>query len=64
MLACQGCEVHFTAGYLSGCGRSKGFAIHNYAEQKACTVSCNIKVALENALAKTQKALEVSLAET
>ena len=41
----------------------KAFAIHSYAEQKACTVSCNIKVALENALAKTQKALEVSLAE-
>ena len=41
----------------------KAFAIHSYAEQKACTVSCHIKVALENALAKTQKALEVSLAE-
>jgi Rrf2 family protein len=41
----------------------KVFTIHSYAEQKACTVSCRIKIALENALAKTQKAMEASLAE-
>jgi Rrf2 family protein len=41
----------------------KAFAIHNYAEQKICTVSCHIKAALEKALAKTQKALEASLDE-
>ena len=42
----------------------KAFTIHSYAEQKACTVSCCIKVALEKALTKTQKAMEASLAET
>ena len=41
----------------------KAFSIHNYAEQKVCTVSCHIKAALEKALAKTQKAMEASLAE-
>ncbi len=41
----------------------KVFAIHNYSEQKACFVSCHIKTALENALAKTQQAMEASLAE-
>jgi Rrf2 family protein len=41
----------------------KAFAIHNYAEQKVCKVSCHIKAALEKALAKTQKAMEASLAE-
>jgi Rrf2 family protein len=41
----------------------KVFAIHTYAEQKVCTVSCHIKAALEKALAKTQKAMESSLAE-
>jgi Rrf2 family protein len=39
------------------------FAIHTYAEQKACFVSCHIKTALEKALAKTQAAMEASLAE-
>ena len=42
----------------------KAFSIHNYAEQKVCQVSCNIKQALEKALAKTQKAMETSLDET
>ena len=42
----------------------KAFSIHNYAEQKVCQVSCNIKQALEKALAKTQKAMEASLDET
>ena len=42
----------------------KAFSIHGYSEQKACTVSCHIKAALEKALAKTQKAMEASLAET
>jgi len=41
----------------------KVFAIHSYAEQKECFVSCHIKTALEKALAKTQKAMEASLAE-
>jgi Rrf2 family protein len=41
----------------------KAFSIHNYAEQKCCTVSCHIKTALEKALTKTQKAMEASLAE-
>ncbi len=41
----------------------KAFAIHSYAEQKVCFVSCHIKTALEKALAKTQKAMETSLAE-
>ena len=41
----------------------KAFSIHSYAEQKACTVSCHIKAALEKALEKTQQAMESSLAE-
>lgn len=40
----------------------KAFSIHSYAEQKPCPVSCNIKTALENALNKTQAAMEESLA--
>jgi Rrf2 family protein len=39
----------------------EAIAIHNYKEQKNCPVSCQIKTALENALGKTQKALETSL---
>lgn len=39
----------------------KAFSVHNYTEQKNCTVSCNIKTALEKALEKTQRAMEVSL---
>jgi Rrf2 family protein len=39
----------------------RAFAIHNYAEQKVCLVSCHIKEALVNALGKTQKAMEASL---
>jgi Rrf2 family protein len=41
----------------------KAFSIHEYAEQKACPVSCNIKTALDKALSKTQKAMETSLKE-
>ncbi len=41
----------------------KVFTIHDYSEQKTCFVSCHIKTALEKALAKTQKAMEASLAE-
>jgi Rrf2 family protein len=41
----------------------KAFSIHNYSAQKACAVSCHIKTALEKALAKTQQAMEASLAE-
>jgi len=41
----------------------RAFSIHDYSEQKACFVSCHIKTALEKALAKTQKAMEASLAE-
>jgi Rrf2 family protein len=40
----------------------KAFAIHDYAEQKQCFVSCHIKTALEKALAKSQKTMESSLA--
>jgi Rrf2 family protein len=40
------------------------FAIHDYAEQRNCPVSCHIKVALDRALGKTQKAMEASLGET
>jgi Rrf2 family protein len=39
----------------------KAFSIHSYTEQKECTVSCHIKAALDNALNKTQKAMEASL---
>lgn len=42
----------------------KAFTVHSYSAQKACFVSCNIKTALERALAKPQRALEASLAET
>jgi Rrf2 family protein len=42
----------------------KAFSIHKYSEQKACAVSCHIKTALENALAKTQREMEKSLAKT
>jgi Rrf2 family protein len=41
----------------------KAFSIHHYSEQKACTVSCNIKAALDKALSKTQKAMESTLKE-
>lgn len=41
----------------------KAFAIHTYAPQKPCAVSCNIKLALENALAKTQQAMETGMAK-
>ena len=41
----------------------KAFAIHDYAEQKVCYVSCHIKTALEKVLSKTQKAMEASLDE-
>ena len=41
----------------------KAFAIHAYAEQKPCYVSCHIKTALEKALNKTQKAMEAGLDE-
>ena len=40
------------------------FAIHDYAAQRSCAVSCHIKMALDKALGKTQKAMEASLAET
>jgi len=42
----------------------KAFVVHSYPELQVCTVSCHIKGALEKALAKTQKAMEASLAET
>src|SRR5882757_8829557 len=42
----------------------KAFSIHGYTEFKVCPVSCNIKAALEKALAKTQKAMETSLDDT
>jgi Rrf2 family protein len=39
----------------------EAIAIHSYKEQKGCPVSCQIKSALEHALGKTQKAMEMSL---
>ena len=39
----------------------KAFAIHAYEPQKVCWVSCGIKSALENVLAKTQQGMEASL---
>lgn len=39
----------------------KAFAIHDYTPQTVCSVSCNIKSALERALEKPQQALEASL---
>src|SRR5262245_16808339 len=39
----------------------KAFAIHTYAKREVCPVSCNIKAALEGALAKTQAAMEAAL---
>jgi Rrf2 family protein len=41
----------------------KAFSIHHYEEIKPCQVSCNIKSALENALNKTQDAMEACLAK-
>ena len=41
----------------------KAFSIHHYEAQGPCAVSCNIKSALENALNKTQKGMEDSLAK-
>jgi Rrf2 family protein len=40
----------------------KVFSIHTYTEQKACTVSCHIKSALEKVLDKTQHTMEANLA--
>lgn len=37
------------------------FSIHHYETQKPCLVSCNIKLALEKVLGKTQKAMEKTL---
>ena len=39
----------------------RAFSIHRYPAQKGCSVSCNIKMALEKALTKTQQAMEASL---
>lgn len=39
----------------------KAFAIHEYAPKKQCTVSCNIKAALEKVLDKTQKTMAEGL---
>jgi Rrf2 family protein len=39
----------------------KAIAIHDYAEQKVCYVSCHIKTALEKVLSQSQQALEASL---
>ncbi len=41
----------------------RAFSIHSYPEQKGCSVSCNIKSALENALKKTQKSMEKTLSD-
>lgn len=41
----------------------KAFAIHDYPEQKSCTVSCAIKEAMDKVLEKTQGSMEKSLGE-
>jgi Rrf2 family protein len=41
----------------------KTFAIHDYPEQKACMVSCNIRSSMMAVLDKTQESVEKSLAE-
>ncbi len=41
----------------------KAFSIHQYEATKPCTVSCNIKKALEKALERTQKGMEDTLAQ-
>ena len=41
----------------------KAFAIHAYAPQNSCMVSCNIKKALESVLQQTQRNMERSLAK-
>lgn len=40
----------------------RAFAIHNYPEQPLCPISCNIKVAMEGILEKTQATMEERLA--
>jgi Rrf2 family protein len=42
-------------------GAPKVFAIHQYAPQKPCQISCNIKAALECVLSESQKAMEQKL---
>jgi Rrf2 family protein len=39
----------------------KAFAIHQYPAEKRCTVSCGIKLVLEQVLAETQQAFEQRL---
>ena len=39
----------------------RAFAIHDYATQKQCIVSCHIKAALDKVLDKTQKSMEGGL---
>ena len=39
----------------------RAFAIHGYAPEKQCAVSCNIKTSLEKVLRKTQRSMEASL---
>lgn len=42
----------------------KPFAIHDYASQKSCSVSCGIKSSMNEVLERTTKAVEKSLKET
>lgn len=39
----------------------KAFAVHTYAPQRQCAVSCNIKCALDAVLDKAQRSMEQSL---
>ena len=39
----------------------RAFAIHAYAAEKRCPVSCNIKTSLEKVLDRTQRSMESSL---
>ncbi len=42
----------------------KVFAVHDYKPQRSCIVSCKFKETLEATLAKSQRAMERTLAET
>ena len=42
----------------------RAFAIHAYAVERQCAVSCGIKPALERVLERTQRSMEASLKKT
>jgi Rrf2 family protein len=62
-LACRPRDVSLLEIYRA-VDAPKVFAIHDYAVQRQCPVSCRIKDALGKALGKTQTAFEKGLAQT